>query len=211
MRDQEADRIGPSRGGEYFVKLSLIEIVEQKIGYESGVESLEESKPLDYESSLSSVSSEESLKQSRKRKRDMSNYDEPSSKKTKNHDDNNQLKNKDNFVMVREHLVRSKKKQKDKDVDSNEESYVIDAKRRGNVGRFLNHSCDPNCFLQNIFSDTHDPRFPILAFFTMKPVKALQELTWDYYYEDDDDVFECNCGSINCRSLNSTVNEEKKS
>ena len=26
------------------------------------------------------------------------------------------------------------------------------------LGRFLNHSCDPNIFVQNIFQETHDLR-----------------------------------------------------
>lgn len=37
--------------------------------------------------------------------------------------------------------------------------YILDAKTSGNVGRYLNHSCDPNVFVQNVFVDTHDLRF----------------------------------------------------
>ncbi|CAL8104766.1 unnamed protein product [Orchesella dallaii] len=61
--------------------------------------------------------------------------------------------------------------------------YIMDAKNMGNFGRYLNHSCDPNVFVQNLFVDTHDPRFPWVAFFTKKDVKAGTELTWDYNYE----------------------------
>ena len=40
----------------------------------------------------------------------------------------------------------------------NEESYIMDAMTQGNVGRYLNHSCDPNVFVQNVFVDSHDLR-----------------------------------------------------
>jgi histone-lysine N-methyltransferase SETDB1 len=65
----------------------------------------------------------------------------------------------------------------------NESVYIMDAKSMGNFGRYLNHSCDPNVFVQNLFVDTHDPRFPWVAFFTKKDVKAGTELTWDYNYD----------------------------
>ncbi|CAK1546469.1 unnamed protein product [Leptosia nina] len=41
-----------------------------------------------------------------------------------------------------------------------EACYIMDAKVQGNIGRYLNHSCCPNVFVQNVFVDTHDPRFP---------------------------------------------------
>lgn len=56
--------------------------------------------------------------------------------------------------------------------------YYLDASREGNVARFFTHSDDPNLFIQNVFTDTHDPQFPLIAFFTCRPVKAGTELTW---------------------------------
>lgn len=56
--------------------------------------------------------------------------------------------------------------------------YYLDASREGNVARFFTHSDDPNLFIQNVFTDTHDPQFPLIAFFTRRPVKAGTELTW---------------------------------
>ena len=82
-----------------------------------------------------------------------------------------------------------------------EESYIMDAKQKGNIGRFLNHSCYPNVVAQNVFVDSHDLRkvsptflclfktinflfrFPWLAFFSSTYIKAGQELCWDYGYE----------------------------
>jgi len=84
----------------------------------------------------------------------------------------------------------------------------------------LQHSCQPNLFVQNIFVDTHDLRFPWVAFFTnqsvlacaykmsnyftliIRNVKALTELTWDYNYEVGsvpDKELPCYCGATNCR------------
>ncbi|XP_062384689.1 histone-lysine N-methyltransferase SETDB1-B-like [Sardina pilchardus] len=85
--------------------------------------------------------------------------------------------------------------------DGEENCYIIDALQQGNLGRYLNHSCDPNLFVQNVFVDTHDLRFPWVAFFTKKRVRAGTELTWDYNYEVgsvEGKVLLCNCGSERC-------------
>ena len=51
-----------------------------------------------------------------------------------------------------------------------EDFYVMDAKSIGNIGRYLNHSCNPNCFVQNCFVDTHDLRFPWVSFFALSHI-----------------------------------------
>ncbi|KAI0237727.1 Histone-lysine N-methyltransferase SETDB1 [Lamellibrachia satsuma] len=81
-------------------------------------------------------------------------------------------------------------------------SYVMDAKSMGNLGRYLNHSCTPNVFVQNVFVDTHDLRFPWIAFFAAQYIRAGTELTWDYNYEVGSvpgKVLYCYCGSAECR------------
>lgn len=80
--------------------------------------------------------------------------------------------------------------------------YTLDAARYGNVGRFLNHSCSPNCFAQSVFVDTHDLRFPWVAFFADKFIPAFSELTWDYNYEIgsvEGKMIRCFCNSNECR------------
>ncbi len=52
-----------------------------------------------------------------------------------------------------------------------EDVYIMDAKTRGNIGRYLNHSCSPNVFVQNCFVDTHDLRFPWVAFFALEYIR----------------------------------------
>ncbi|XP_001603698.1 histone-lysine N-methyltransferase SETDB1 [Nasonia vitripennis] len=80
--------------------------------------------------------------------------------------------------------------------------YIMDAKTTGNIGRYLNHSCDPNVFVQNVFVDTHDVRFPWVAFFALSYIRAGQELTWNYSYDVGSipgKVIICKCGASNCR------------
>lgn len=80
--------------------------------------------------------------------------------------------------------------------------YIMDAKLCGNIGRYLNHSCSPNIFVQNVFVDTYDFRFPWIAFFSYQSIKAGTELCWDYNYTIDSvqgkKLF-CYCNSSNCR------------
>lgn len=67
--------------------------------------------------------------------------------------------------------------------------YIIDSKTKGNLARYINvsgcimwlasshhamvlqHSCEPNLFVQNVFVDTHDLRFPWVAFFAKRYVQ----------------------------------------
>ncbi|XP_078480213.1 histone-lysine N-methyltransferase SETDB1-B-like isoform X4 [Lampetra planeri] len=86
--------------------------------------------------------------------------------------------------------------------DGEDSCYIIDAKLIGNLGRYLNHSCSPNLFVQNVFVDTHDLRFPWVAFFASKRIRAGTELTWDYSYEVGSvpgKELLCYCGSTECR------------
>lgn len=80
--------------------------------------------------------------------------------------------------------------------------FTLDARMKGNLGRFLNHSCDPNCTAQNVFFETHDLRFPTVAFFASKIIKATEEITWDYNYKMGAIVGRkiiCLCRKPNCR------------
>ncbi|KAM9169531.1 histone-lysine N-methyltransferase SETDB2 isoform 4-T4 [Pangshura tecta] len=85
---------------------------------------------------------------------------------------------------------------------SKDNIYLLDATKEGNVGRFLNHSCWPNLFVQSVFVETHNRNFPWVAFFTNRHVKAGTELTWDYGYEAGsmpETEISCQCGVQKCR------------
>ncbi|KAI5629547.1 histone-lysine N-methyltransferase SETDB2 [Silurus asotus] len=85
-----------------------------------------------------------------------------------------------------------------------EKIYYLDASKEGNVARFINHSCNPNLFVQNVFVDTHDPKFPVIAFFTCRSIRAGTELTWNYSYKsgsDPEHEVPCLCGSNDCQAV----------
>ncbi|XP_064185925.1 histone-lysine N-methyltransferase SETDB2 [Anguilla rostrata] len=83
-----------------------------------------------------------------------------------------------------------------------EHLYYLDATEEGNVGRFLNHSCCPNLFVQNVFIDSHHRDFPTVAFFTSRAVTAGTELTWNYSYDPGsvpEQEVPCQCGCESCQ------------
>nr|XP_055062295.1 histone-lysine N-methyltransferase SETDB2 [Misgurnus anguillicaudatus] len=87
---------------------------------------------------------------------------------------------------------------------SDEDVYYLNASTEGNVARFINHSCEPNLFVQNVFVDTHDPKFPLIAFFTNRTIKAGSELTWNYSYtigRHPDHEVSCRCGNRTCQEF----------
>ena len=73
---------------------------------------------------------------------------------------------------------------------------TIDAYRMGNVGRFMNHSCEPNCETQKWL--VHGEL--AIGFFAIKDIDMGEELTFDYNFERyDDKPMKCYCGSKGCR------------
>lgn len=56
--------------------------------------------------------------------------------------------------------------------------------------------------MQNVFVDTHDLRFPWVAFFALSHIRAGTELTWNYNYDVGSvpgKFLICQCGAENCR------------
>ncbi|TVU06164.1 hypothetical protein EJB05_49363, partial [Eragrostis curvula] len=84
--------------------------------------------------------------------------------------------------------------------------FAIDATEYGNVGRFINHSCSPNLFAQNVLWDHGDKRMPHIMFFAAETIPPLQELTCEFKckmdlgrYANGGTKFEhCQCGSPQC-------------
>jgi len=71
---------------------------------------------------------------------------------------------------------------------------VIDASRRGNESRFLNHSCDPNCEAQK-WSVKNETR---IGLFAHKVIVPGEEITFDYHFERFGQPIPCRCGAANC-------------
>lgn len=56
------------------------------------------------------------------------------------------------------------------------ETYCIDARRYGNIARFINHSCAPNLLPVRVFVEHQDLHFPRIAFFANRDIEADEEL-----------------------------------
>jgi len=91
-----------------------------------------------------------------------------------------------------------------------DEDTFIDAGRRGNEARFINHSCDPNCA-----SYLQDGRVYIE---TIRNVQPGVELTYDYSYTRDGrraagwaELYRCRCGAANCRGTMLGSNRRRRS
>uniref|UniRef100_A0A1D1Y970 Histone-lysine N-methyltransferase ASHH2 n=3 Tax=Anthurium amnicola TaxID=1678845 RepID=A0A1D1Y970_9ARAE len=74
---------------------------------------------------------------------------------------------------------------------------VIDACAKGNLGRFINHSCEPNCCTEKWMVNGE----VCIGLFAMRDIKKGEEVTFDYNYVR---VFgaaakRCVCGSAECR------------
>jgi SET domain-containing protein len=59
------------------------------------------------------------------------------------------------------------------------------------LGAYLNHSCDPNCEVDEIKRR--------VWIFALRDIAAGEELVWDYNLYDDEDPAPCHCGSRKCR------------
>uniref|UniRef100_A0A182LUA7 protein-synthesizing GTPase n=1 Tax=Anopheles culicifacies TaxID=139723 RepID=A0A182LUA7_9DIPT len=69
----------------------------------------------------------------------------------------------------------------DLDFNDTDNPYTLDAARYGNVTRFFNHSCDPNCGIWSVWIDCLDPYLPRLAFFALRRIEIGEELTFNYH------------------------------
>ncbi|XVF08538.1 hypothetical protein REPUB_Repub07fG0011500 [Reevesia pubescens] len=86
------------------------------------------------------------------------------------------------------------------------ESFTIDAAHSGNVGRFINHSCSPNLFAQNVLFDHNNKSMPHIMLFAMEDIPPLEELTYHYNYRIGEvcdvngniKMKTCYCGSREC-------------
>lgn len=73
---------------------------------------------------------------------------------------------------------------------------IVDATVKGNISRFINHSCDPNCETQK-WTVNGTLR---VGFFVRKPIKKGEEITFDYKYEVyGKEAQKCFCGTDICR------------
>ncbi|KAH8243185.1 hypothetical protein KR032_005238, partial [Drosophila birchii] len=92
--------------------------------------------------------------------------------------------------------------QKQRDRDENyyflgvEKDFIIDAGPKGNLARFMNHSCEPNCETQKwTVNSIHR-----VGLFAIKDIPANTELTFNYLWADlmNNSKKACFCGATRC-------------
>ena len=79
-----------------------------------------------------------------------------------------------------------------------DENTVIDGGRRGNISRYINHSCDPNA--EAVIEDDR------IFIYAKRNIQPETEILYDYQYErypehteEDERFYACRCGSAKCR------------
>lgn len=78
-------------------------------------------------------------------------------------------------------------------VEFDNEDIALDASVNVNALRHINHSCDPNTFMRRAYRK--------VEFYTLRKVKAGEELTCDYGETHHNGTLPCRCGAKNCRGF----------
>ncbi len=85
------------------------------------------------------------------------------------------------------------------------DTYVIDANIGGNVARWLNHGCAPNCQAFVIEDESGDPRKDSVVIEALRDIEEGEELTYDYDIRieepitaDERRLWACHCGAPGC-------------
>ncbi|KAL3187515.1 hypothetical protein MRX96_025024 [Rhipicephalus microplus] len=78
-----------------------------------------------------------------------------------------------------------------------DEDQVVDATTHGNAARFINHSCDPNCYSKviSVFGQKH------IIIYALRKIHKGEELTYDYKFPKEDVKIPCSCGARRCRKF----------
>ena len=80
---------------------------------------------------------------------------------------------------------------------------VLDATMRGNVARFINHCCTPNCYSKVITEPEGDPWVSgsirgHIVIFAARDIEPGEEVTYDYKFPVEAAKIQCHCGSPKC-------------
>ena len=82
---------------------------------------------------------------------------------------------------------------------------VLDARTRGNVGRFFNHSCSPNIMVQPVLTQGCSALRYRVAFVAVQEIDPGVELCYNYgqryFFKEGGQVVSCACGSENCQGV----------
>ncbi|CAF4680554.1 unnamed protein product [Rotaria sp. Silwood1] len=76
---------------------------------------------------------------------------------------------------------------------------IVDATKCGNLARFINHSCDPNCYAKIIPVESQKK----IVIYSKRDIRLGEEITYDYKFPLEEQKIPCRCGAPTCRgSLN---------
>ncbi|HVT36083.1 MAG TPA: SET domain-containing protein-lysine N-methyltransferase [Nevskiaceae bacterium] len=85
------------------------------------------------------------------------------------------------------------------------ERYVIDGAQGGNIARWINHSCAPNCEPVHL-EDEDDPRQDQIVIEAIRDIEAGEELGYDYgipvegrVTAEEKKAWACHCGARRCK------------
>lgn len=74
---------------------------------------------------------------------------------------------------------------------------IIDATKCGNLARFINHSCNPNCYAKVITVEGQKK----IVIYSKQPINVNEEITYDYKFPLEDEKIVCLCGAPQCRGF----------
>jgi histone-lysine N-methyltransferase SETD1 len=78
-----------------------------------------------------------------------------------------------------------------------DDEVVIDATMKGNVARFINHCCDPNCYAKVVTVLGQKK----IVIYSKRDIAPGEEITYDYKFPFEEDKIPCLCGSPKCRGF----------
>jgi len=85
------------------------------------------------------------------------------------------------------------------------EKYLLDANDGGNIARWINHSCDPNCQAWVIEDESKDLKLDKIVIESKRAIRKGEELTYDYGITLEEPhtarikkIWQCRCGSPKC-------------
>nr|XP_019960975.1 PREDICTED: histone-lysine N-methyltransferase SETD1B-like [Paralichthys olivaceus] len=71
---------------------------------------------------------------------------------------------------------------------------IIDATKYGNLARFINHSCNPNCYAKIITVESQKK----IVIYSRQPISINEEITYDYKFPIEETKIPCLCGAESC-------------
>jgi len=77
-----------------------------------------------------------------------------------------------------------------------DEEETVDATMKGNIARYINHSCKPNAKTNHIVIGGQKK----IIIYAIRDIKPGDEIAYNYMFAiDDEDKVPCTCGAPNCK------------